>query len=310
MKVSDVDVTAVTGFYAALLERGSVGRPVSVETVRGVHRVLSMILKRATVDGLLKSNPCIVAKAPKDHGIHGQDDEPGIDPEDARQLVVTLEDSAVHTIAAVALGTGLRRSELLGLQWRDIDLEAGELRVVGKLEQVGGRVERTTVKTKRSRRTVPFGPNVAAVLRQQKAITAEAQLPLKKDGLWVDGGWVFPIARVAFKRDGTVLPAGRAWPPDAFAKVWRRAIREANERRLGVHVAGGGRAEDFAPLKVGIHALRHCYGTAQFAAGVRDELISRRMGHSSSLVTRRIYSHVVDEERRDGIDAVDGLLRG
>ncbi len=307
LRVGDIDVTAVSTFYAAVLERGSVGAPVSPETVRGVHRVLSMILKRATHDGLLRMNPCQQAKPPKDDRTEDEAQEPGVDPETAREFVTGAAGTSIGAVAAVALGTGLRRSELLALRWRDVDFVAGELHVTGKIEQVKGSVARTATKTKRSRRTVPFGANVAAVLQAQKRSLAEKRLATPAE-LWHEEGWVFPSLRVSFNRAGDVFPGGRIWTPNALAQEWRREIDRANGRRLGEFVAAGGAVEDFEPWEFGIHALRHAYATKQLADGVRVEIVSRRLGHSSSLVTLRVYSHVLDTERRDGVDAADGLL--
>lgn len=310
--VGKVTVTTVAEFYADLLENGSrrSGVPVQVATVRGVHRVLSMMLKRATVDGLLHANPCLVAKPPKSTEV--EDDyrpEPGIDPELAAAFLEYVRETPIYTIAAVALGTGLRRSELLALRWQDIDSEGGRLDVNGKIEQVGGNVQRIGPKTKRSRRTVPYGANVAAVLKHQKARVAEVRLKSKKDGLWVDEPWVFPSLRVSFDSKGEMLKAGRLWTPNAFAQEWRQIMADVNGIRLGEFVQAGGAPEDFEPWEFGIHAMRHAYATAQLALGVRDEVVSRRLGHSSSLVTRKVYSHVLDTEVRDGVDEVDGLLR-
>jgi integrase len=245
-------VTAVTGFYADLRERGSVGDPVSCETIRGVHRVLSMVLKRATIDGLVRINPCTVAKVPKDDAVESrEDDEPGIDPESARRFVAAASGTSIETIAAIALGTGLRVSELLGLKWDDVDLAAGMVHVIAKLEQVDGVVERTVLKTRRSRRDVPIGANVAAIFKQQKRLIAEARLRLQKDGWWVhdeqDGHWVFPTLHASFTRAGEMLPAGRWWPPDAFQKTWRRGVHHANEVALAEYVLAGGKVEDFEP---------------------------------------------------------------
>ena len=312
LRVSEVTVTAVTTFYADLMENGSRRRgvPVSPETVRGVHRVLSMMCKRATVDGVLHANPCQVAKPPKDAQTReAADAEPGIDPEAARAFVAAVADTPLYAIAAVALGTGLRRSELLALRWRDVDLASGVLEVSGKIEQVDGVALRKMPKTKRSARKVPFGPAVAAVLRQQKGIIAATKLKSAKDGLWVDEGWVFPSLRVSFDREGKLLKAGRLWTPNAFAQEWRQIVDDVNGRRLGEYVAAGGKVEDFEPPWThGIHAHRHAYATAQLAAGVRDEVVSRRLGHSSSLVTRKVYSHVTESEVREGVDVADGLL--
>ena len=321
-RIGSIDVTSVSDLYADLLD--GIGRdttdkdghvmtaaPIAPETVRGVHRVLSTILKRATIDGLLYVNPCSVAKPPRDDrddGNEEEDVERGLDPADARRLLTALEGTAVWTAAALALGTGLRLSEFLALRWKDIDLTARELRVNGKLEQVRGVVERRATKTKRSRRTVPFSDAIVSVLMTQKAHTAARKLVTAKNGLWADRGWVFPTLTVSTAKDGTVLPMGRCWTPNAFSQAWRRAMRHANGRLLGEHVAAGGQVEDFEPLSAGVHALRHTYATMQLRAGVRDEVVSRRLGHSSSIVTRSVYSHATAEERREGVDVTDVAL--
>lgn len=320
-RIGGMDVTTVSDFYADLLdgegrdtvdEDGSAvpAAPISTATVHGVHRVLSMVLKRATVDGLLYVNPCAVAKPPKDDrdDDEEEDAERGLDPVDARRLLSALQGTEVATAASVALGTGLRRSELLALRWRDVDVKAGELRVNGKLEQVGRIVERKAPKTRRSRRTVPFSDAIGAVFKAQKAWIAECKLAAARKDLWLDEGWVFPCLNVSLDRSRDVLRAGRCWTPNAFAQAWRRAMDVANGRLMGAHVAAGGDAEDFEPLGVGVHALRHTYATMQLRAGVRDEVVSRRLGHSSSLVTRRVYSHATEDERRDGVDVTDEAL--
>lgn len=310
VSIGDVTATKVRGLYADVLENGARrrGRPVRPETVRGLHRVLAMILKQATAEGLLASNPCLQVKPPKDDRALDGAREPGVDPEIAREFVRRVAETPIGPLAAVALGTGLRRSELVALRWSDIDFAAGELTVSGKIEQVRGRAERKAPKTKRSRRTVPFGPGVVAVLKAQKKLLAEHRLKYTADGLWADEGWVFPAMRVTATRDGRLLPAGRLWTPDALTQQWRQVMDDVNGRRLGEFVAAGGAPEDFEPWSFGPHALRHCYATCQLAAGVRDEIVSRRMGHSDSYITRKVYSHVINSESREGVEVADGLL--
>lgn len=319
-RVGSITVSMVADFYADLMdgegrdvkeENGKTvpADPVAAETVRGVHRVLSMTLKRATVDGFLRANPCQVAKPPKDVSDDDEKEpERGLDPQDARELLTALTGTEVYTAAAVALGTGLRRSELLALRWQDLDLKAMELSVNGKLEEVDGITLRTATKTRRSKRSVPFSDAVRAIFKAQKVRAAECRLAVAKDKLWSAEGWVFPSLNVSLTKDKTVLPAGRWWTPGAFAQAWRRSMKEANGRLLGAFVAAGGAASDFEPCTAGVHALRHTYATMQLRAGVRDEIVSRRLGHSSSLITRRVYSHATQEEKREGVDVTDAAL--
>jgi hypothetical protein len=112
LRLDAVDRTAVATFYVDVLEKGSRRRGVAIEpaTVRGIHRVLSMILARACDDGLVHRNACNLAKPPKDDRVQ-EDDEPGVDPETARHFLELAEGTPIHAVAAVALGTGLRRRD-------------------------------------------------------------------------------------------------------------------------------------------------------------------------------------------------------
>lgn len=319
LRLEAVDSTAVARFYADVLEQGARRRgvPIQPATVHGIHRVLSMILTRACDDGLLHRNPCRVAKPPKDNRPQ-EDIEKGVDPEVARSFLEYAVDTPVYAIAAAALGTGLRRSELVAVRWQDVDFEASELSVTGKIEQVPGIVERLAPKSKRSRRKVPFGPAVAHVLRQQRALLAEMRLKFLRDGMWVDEGWVFPALHVSADHGGNLLPAGRVWTPSAFAQQWRHTRDEVNGRRLGEFVLAHEPIEteaelamvvaNFEPWTFTIHDFRHAFSSAQLAGDVRDEVVSRRAGHSSSAVTRKIYSHVLQSESRSGVDAADSFI--
>jgi integrase len=328
LRLEAVSRTAVATFYVDVLENGARRRgvPIQPDTVRGIHRVLSMILARACDDGLIHRNPCKYAKPPKDDRVQ-EDREPGVDPEIARVFLEYAEGTPICAIAALAIGTGLRRSELVALRWQDVDFEACTLEVNGKIEQVPGSVERKAPKSKRGRRKVPFGPGAAAVLRRQRALIAKKKLKYqsqvaevngKETALWADEPWVFPSLRVSAAKDGSLLPAGRLWTPSAFAQEWRQTRDDINARRLAEFVFAHEPIDsddelaavvvEFEPWEFGIHELRHTFATSQLAGRVRDEVVSRRMGHSDSYITRRVYSHVVEAESREGVDIADSLL--
>ncbi len=98
------------------------------------------------------------------------------------------------------------------------------------------------------------------------------------------------------------------WTPNAFLQAWRKSIDRVNERRRAEFVAAGGESEKFEPLACGFHELRHTYATMLLANGVRIEEVSRRLGHSSSVVTANVYSHPLDAEHRDGVEVLDSLI--
>ena len=171
MRIGDIDAPAVRSFYADVLERGSVGNPVSPETVRGVHRVLSMILRHAVGDGLLRVNPCERAKPPKDNRTDEGEREAGVDPEIAREFVAAVAATPIGAISAVPLGTGLRRSELLGLRWQDVDLDAGELHV-SRQDRAG---ERLPSRARRRRRSGAGGRCPSARTSPRSPARSEAR---------------------------------------------------------------------------------------------------------------------------------------
>lgn len=294
-RLPEITVTAVRKFYSELTARGLAPRSVSA-----IHRVLSMTLKAAMIDGLIPRNPCQVARPPKQTD-YDKPPERGLEPEAATELLKALDGTPVYAPAALALLTGLRRGEILALKWEDVDLASGELHVRAALEQVGSTVTRRQPKSERSARTVPLSLQAVAVLRRHRA--EQDALRLKWGVFWVDEGFVFPSTRVTQSQNG-----GRVWTPAAFAQAWRSGMDQVNGQRLGKFVQAGGAVEDFDPWTIGFHDLRHTAATAWLKAGVRAEIVSRRLGHSSSVVTLNVYSHVLADERRDGVEVLDSLL--
>jgi integrase len=294
-------LTAVSVTTARKLYGDLSGRGLSAGTVTGVHRVLSMILAAAVEDQLIRRNPCRTARPKKPSGDQTVSGERGLDPGDCKRLLADLEGTPVYAPTALAALTGLRRGEVLALKWEDVDLDAGEFHVVAALEQTRGAVTRQGPKTQRSRRAIPLTPAAVVLLRRHKA--AQDALRLRCGVFWHDEGYVFPSDRVTASQDG-----GRMWTPDAFSQAFRKALTRVSERRLAESVAAGGAVEEFEPLSVGFHEFRHTAATTWLRSGVRVEVVSRWLGHANSAITLQVYSHVVAEERREGVEAVDSLV--
>jgi integrase len=298
--VGDLKLAKLTPGHVRRLYQTLDGLNLSGTTRRYVHRVLSMIMRQAVQDRLVSLSPCEAVKPPKE----SRQEPRALPPEEVRELLRHLEGTPIQLPAIIAYDTGLRRGELLALTWEDVDFKAGVLDVHHAVEQVGDSVRIKQPKSERSRRKVKLSDPAAAALKAHHA--EQKEMRVRYANLWRDQGLVFPSVHY-HDPEHTM---GRIWTPYAFSKAWRTALNLVNEKRLGEHVQAGGTPETFDPWEFGPHLLRHTHATHLLQGGVRDEVVSRALGHSSSYVTRTTYSHVIDGEQAETAKVTGQVLRG
>jgi integrase len=185
--------------YVQLLEDGGRGgRPLARRTVAYAHAILRKALGDAVADGLLDANPAALAEVPRVDPRF--DDEPRrLRTWDADQVAHFLRhprDRELHDLWRVALGTGMRRGELLGLRWEDLDLDVPQLRVAAALTSAGGQLRLKGTKTRKVR-TLHLDDDTAAVLARQPRRTPA------------------PYALVFTRPDGS------PWRPEVISDRWR-----------------------------------------------------------------------------------------
>lgn len=194
-----------------------------------------------------------------------------------RFLAVAITGSAYGPIWALALATGVRRGELLGVRWRDVDLKRGTLSVRQAIVSVNGR---TTVsphpKTSSSRRTIPLTPRVVAELQSHRARQLERRLRL--GDVWSDYDLVFA------SEVGTPISP-------------RNLIREF----VGLVARAGVK-------RVRIHDLRHTYATIALGTGAPVREVADILGHSSPATTLRIYGHAIPGRGARLVSAVEDII--
>ncbi len=156
--------------YARLLASGGrSGRPLSTKTVQYCHGVLRRALEDATLDGLLEANPARIARPPR----HAPDDDEFDDDlqvwtgAQAADFLAFVEGHPLRALWHLALGTGARRGELLGLRWVDVDLDSGQIRIRRSLSVIEGVPRLLGTKTSRSR-TLSIGSSVVEALRRHR----------------------------------------------------------------------------------------------------------------------------------------------
>jgi integrase len=160
--------------------------------------------------------------------------------------------------------SGLRRGEIAGTKWSDIDLDAGTLTVTRNRVQAGaGTVVENAPKTASSCRTLPLDEGLVGVLRRASARYAAERLAL--GSAHADSGYV------------AVNETGEPYTPDTLTRMWRKLTKAAGVRPIRLHDA------------------RHSCGTALHLRGVPLAVIAKWLGHADAETTARIYAHSQDD---------------
>lgn len=182
-------------------------------------------------------------------------------PEEVRRLLASAQPTDYHLPIHLALYTGLRRGEILGLQWEDINFEAGTLTVERTLVYTPGRGHFLgEPKSRGSRRTVAIPQVTTLVLRgRRERFQAEH----------ADRAVASPPDQVC------ALPDGRWMKPDALSRAFQRLARQC-----GIEGAR-------------FHDLRHTHASLLLGAGTPMHVVQSRMGHQSITTTVDIYGHVL-----------------
>ncbi|HEY0718700.1 MAG TPA: site-specific integrase, partial [Streptosporangiaceae bacterium] len=182
--------------------------------------------------------------------------------------------------------TGMRRGEALALRWRDVDLDAGTVRVrrsAGMIRNAGEGAEVTEGDTKSGKpRVVDVDPATSAVLRAHRKARGAMALQLARD-------------------DALVLAdhEGRHLQPEHFSRSFTDALRRCG-KQLGAA----------APPAIRLHDLRHTHATVLLSAGVPVHVVSQRLGHASPVVTLTVYAHVVPGSQREAAEMFARLVAG
>src|ERR671910_785084 len=262
-KLKDVTRAEVRKLYAAK------GATLSPRSVDYVHITLQKALSQAVRDDLIPRN---VAAGERPHSTRhvSPDRVKALSPTQVRALLDAARGTRNEALYVVALHTGLRQGELLGLRWADVD--GGKVAVRRALKITAHGLNFRPPKNTASRRSVTLNRTAAGALRAHKARQTQERIAARERH---DMGLMFPN------------PHGKASRPH---KLYYREHKPLFKR------AG---LDGFT-----FHALRHTFATALFSRGEHPKRVQSLLGHSSITQTMDTYSHVIDDI---GGDAVDGL---
>jgi integrase len=246
--------------YSGLRKRGLSGT-----TALQIHRVLHAALNQGVKWQLLERNPADAVKAPRKSSTEAAALNAGQIP----TLLDAVRGSLLELPTLIALGTGMRLGEVLGLRWQDVDLETATARVRQTLQIT---MQFDTPKSHRSTRSLTLPGFLTEALRSHKKLQNERRLMLGE--AWND------LDLVCDRGDGLPLR------PDTTSKQFAATAK----------VAG---------LPITFHGLRHTHASLMLAAGTDMKVTSARLGHSSIAITADLYTHVVSEQDRAAAAALN-----
>ncbi|HEY8853914.1 MAG TPA: site-specific integrase [Candidatus Dormibacteraeota bacterium] len=244
----------------------------SSKTVAYIRQVLRTSLDQAMRWNLVSRNVVTLVPAPRKERkvIHP------LEPHQVGKFLSAVAGRRLEALYVTTLALGLREGEVLGLQWEDIDLRAGTLRVQRQLQRFGGRLQLVEPKTDRARRVLDLPQYlVKALTEHQKRQVIER---LTAGAHWDERGLVFPTSV------GTPLEAR------SLLRDFRQVIRKG---RLPA---------------IRFHDLRHSCATMLLVQGVPARVVMEILGHSDISLTMNTYSHVIPGLRKDAAARMEDLL--
>ena len=267
VRVKDVTTPQIQQMVNDLADRLSPG------TARCAHQCLRAALVVAVEWKYRADNAADGVKLPR----LPQSTIAAITIDQARRVLAVVEGHRLATLYYLLLILGLRKGEVLGLRWRDLNWDKAELTIAQQVQTIDGETRIGTPKTKSSARTVPVPPLTLARLR----------------ALWKNQQEERRLLGTDWKEHGLIFPSEVGTP---------KAPRNLNRHFYGVQKAAG--------LKdVRLHDLRHTCGTLLGDLGVPELVIAQLLGHSSRSVTSR-YVHPTMTAMRDAVNKVEQLLLG
>ncbi len=258
----------IAACYSDLLAKGLAPR-----TVQYAHAVLHRALDQAVRWNLVARNPTDAVDAPRPQ----RKEITVFTAEQAQRFLDAAKDDRLHALYVLALMTGMRQGELLGLHWQDVDLAAGSLSVRRTLVRTSQGWSWAEPKTAKGRRTIALSALAVEALRQHRVRQLEERL--RAGGLWDDLDLVFP---------------NHIGKPLERQNVVKRSFRPLLARAGLPYIR--------------FHDLRHSAATLLLSLGEHPKVVQERLGHSTIGVTMDIYSHVLPDMQRNAASKLDALF--
>jgi integrase len=238
-----------------------------------IHRVLRAALNDAVKMDLIALSPLQKLNAPTVQRVERQ----VWTPEQAGTFLETAKHNRVFALFWLALSTGMRRGELLGLHWADIDFAGAMLQIRRNFTTVGGKTIVSSTKTHRSTRAIALSPEDIAVLQDHHA-AQEAEREIAS--VWQKPEYVF------------TTHIGTPINPANLSKIYKTLVRQS-----GVP-------------DIRFHDLRHSNASLAALQNISPKVLSERLGHSTVTFTMATYQHTYHQQHQEAARSLSAVLSG
>jgi integrase len=280
-RINEIGTVQLENLYMELQNFGrantrkSGDQTLSAKTVRNIASIIQKALKDAVRTGLIPFNPSDSALKPKMTSTEAE----FMTPENLMKYVASIQNHRYGAILQLEALTGMRRGELLGLSWSDVDFKTGKIKIHRTRIRAGNQTIFDTPKSKKSRRTIEIDTFTLKKLQAWKIYQAKERLML--GGTWSD------------TEDLVVTdPTGKPPSFSAFDRMFKKTLRDAGLEKMK------------------FHSMRHSYVVAALHHGGALKTVSERVGHAEPAITNRIYNHVVEGDDRNLADRTALFILG
>ena len=289
LPIKDLKSLKIQEYYNKLLSDN-----ISTSNIKKSHKLLRQFFEYTEREGYILKNPCSNVALPKNNKstetiINERKTKfQYFNENEIEELLKIFKDTRYYNIILFALGTGMRKGEILGLQWSDIDFENKIIHVNGTLKYIAKAKEKYMIdepKSESSKRDIPMLDNLVTVLREHR----KRQL-------------------------GTRMLLGDKWRPESgfenlvFTGSFGRCISETalyeDMKKIRTQIREDGHVfGEYTP-----HSLRHTFATRGFEKGIPHKVMQEILGHKSITMTLDIYSHVLPDKKAEEINKLAAMF--
>ena len=275
----------------------------SYYSIRNAFRLLRRALSIAVARDKIRKNPTDTITVRKPDAVEDEEDQRGyaMTPDEALHFLATVgEEHRLFALYYLALATGMRQAELIGLRWKNVQLvekdgKQPHLRIREEIRQVEGKATRLPPKSKHSKRDIWIDRATIAVLHAHRMLQHDERLRWRgKVPGWNSGDLVFP------SEVGTPLGDNNLRRHFKIALTKAYKLPKDKDEWTDAHKR---------TYTIRFHDLRHSAGSLMLKAGASIADVKEILGHSSIAVTAAIYLHSYEDTKRDAVAGVAQMLR-